>query len=466
MKYEKYLVKKGRLDLLSSLKSLDKNIVNEKLKEYNLENVNELKDYIIEDFETSLDMSKDDEFTQMYFMRLLAYENSECMTAYDEDIEDLLVFVYKNGGHYSYYIPTEIKVIIKNMLKEMSTEEQINLRNAANGPIVKDLKKLLDSLAVKDLKHIGSLFLVNRLSNKPKKELADIIYNTLTDEDKLSQVIERFIDKEFSLLKELLDNKGTIQNNKISIEQYHFLYMLGIVFLFKRDNKFYISMTDDVYNIIKQMDLSKFEKIIDENTNVYNLIKAMVELYGVVSYGEMDYYYSLYYGHGENLDMPSNALYFCDRCDNIVEIDTKYHSYFVNRILDNAKMEPIFDDIVNRKMKVKRKPIKLDDLLKYLDDNYYEDNVSKRNFKKYLRRKGLLDEQIEEIILNISKMYRLGNTFIGAAFDMLEDYGLEITENNIQEIISYLTDVFNNTRIWTNNGWTPIEMRKEYYNKN
>ena len=192
----------------------------------------------------------------------------------------------------------------------------------------------------------------------------------------------------------------------------------------------------------------------------------MVELYGVVSYGEMDYYYSLYYGNGENLDMPSNALYFCDRCDNIVEIDTKYHSYFVNRILDNAKMEPILNDIVNRQMKVKRKPIKLDDLLKYLDDNYYEDNASKRNFKKYLRRKGLLDEQIEEIILNISKMYRLGNTFIGAAFGMLEDYGLEITENNIQEIISYLTDVFNNTRIWTDNGWTPIEMRKEYNNKN
>ena len=90
-----------------------------------------------------------------------------------------------------------------------------------------DLKKLLDSLVVKDLKHIGSLFLVNRLSNKTKKELVNIIYNTLIDEDKLSQVIERFIDKEFSLLKELLDNKGMIQNNKISIEQYHFLYIVG-----------------------------------------------------------------------------------------------------------------------------------------------------------------------------------------------------------------------------------------------
>ena len=462
MKYERYLIKKEKLDLLSSLKLLDKNIVNEKLKEYGLKNINELKDYIIEEFETCLDMSKDDKFTQMYFIRLLEHENSEWMSAYEQDIEDLLVFVYDNGEHYSYYIPTEIKTIIKNMLKEMSSEEQFNLQNAANTPIVKDLKGLLNALVVKDLKHIGELFLINRLSNKPKKELVNIIYNILTNEDKLSEVIERFIDKEFNLLKELMTNKGTIQNNKISMEEYHFLHMLGIIFLFRRDNKFYISITDDVYNIIKKMDLSKFEKIIDENTKAYNLIKAMIELYGVVSYGEMDYYYSLYYGNGQDLDIPNNALYFCDRCDNIVQIHTEHNLYFVNSILDNEKFESILDDIVSRQIEIKRKPIKIDALLKYLDNNYYEDNDSKRNFKKYLKKNGVSDEQIEEIILNISKMYRLGNTFIGATFGMLEDYGIGVTENNMQEILNYLTDIYNNTRIWNNNGWTPIEMRKEY----
>ena len=44
MKYERYLIKKEKLDLLSSLKLLDKKIVNEKLKEYGLKNINELKD--------------------------------------------------------------------------------------------------------------------------------------------------------------------------------------------------------------------------------------------------------------------------------------------------------------------------------------------------------------------------------------------------------------------------------------
>ena len=52
----------------------------------------------------------------MYFERLIAHKNSECMSAYEQDIEMLLVFVYKNRDYYSYYISTEIKeIIIKNL---------------------------------------------------------------------------------------------------------------------------------------------------------------------------------------------------------------------------------------------------------------------------------------------------------------------------------------------------------------
>ena len=231
MKYEKYLVKKNKIDLMSSLKALDEKLLTKKIKEFGVNNIKELKEYIIDNFEYCLDMSKDDMFTKNYFQRLIDNENSEWMSAYQEDIEGLLVFVYENGNHYSYYIPTEIKEIINKLLFEVNPKEQFNLENAANTPIVKDLKGLLNALTVKDLRHIGDLFLINRLSNKSKKELINIIYNTLTDEFKLSEVIERFIDKEFNLLRKLKSNNGTIQDNTISIEEYHFLYMLGIVFL-------------------------------------------------------------------------------------------------------------------------------------------------------------------------------------------------------------------------------------------
>ena len=130
MKYEKYLIKKDKLDLLSSLESLNKKLLNEKFKEFGVDNIYELRDFIIEDFEFCLESSKDEPFTKMYFERLIEHEDSEWMSAYEQDIEMLLVFVYKNGNYYSYYIPTEIKAIIHKHLGSMTPEERFNLENA------------------------------------------------------------------------------------------------------------------------------------------------------------------------------------------------------------------------------------------------------------------------------------------------------------------------------------------------
>lgn len=116
MNYEKYLVKKEKCDLLSSLKSLDKKIVKEMQKRNGVNSIEELKEEIINDFEFCLKCSKDDFLTIRYFTRILKDENTTDMTIYDTDIEHLWAFVYKNNNHYSYYIATEIKKIIKKEL--------------------------------------------------------------------------------------------------------------------------------------------------------------------------------------------------------------------------------------------------------------------------------------------------------------------------------------------------------------
>ena len=117
MKFKKYLVTKGKTDLLSSLKALDEELLKEKLEEFGVDNINELKDEILDDFGFWLDIYKDDKSTKMYYKRLLDQENSEWVAPYEEEMESLLVFIYDNGNHYSYYIPTEIKQIIKKILK-------------------------------------------------------------------------------------------------------------------------------------------------------------------------------------------------------------------------------------------------------------------------------------------------------------------------------------------------------------
>jgi len=114
MKIKKYLIKKDKTDLMSALKQLDNNIIKNMLKETELNSLEELYDYIIDGFKYLIEMSKEDIFTQLYFKRLLENENSMVFSAYESDIESLMVFPYKKSGYYSYFIPNEIKKIIKN----------------------------------------------------------------------------------------------------------------------------------------------------------------------------------------------------------------------------------------------------------------------------------------------------------------------------------------------------------------
>ena len=115
-KLEKYLIKKYKTDMISSLKKVDMKIVNEKIEEYDVNSIEELAEIIIEEFKEILRLSKDDIFTQMFFERLVHNENSSIFSAYEQDVEHFTVFAYDSGEHYSYYIPDEIRKIIRDEL--------------------------------------------------------------------------------------------------------------------------------------------------------------------------------------------------------------------------------------------------------------------------------------------------------------------------------------------------------------
>ena len=117
-KLEKYLIKKDdKTDMLSSLEKVDKKIIDKKLKEYDIKTIKELAKYIIEEFKETLEMTKDDMLTQMFFSKLVNNENSMIFSAYESDVEDFFVFVYDKGSYYTYYISDEIRKIIKQKLR-------------------------------------------------------------------------------------------------------------------------------------------------------------------------------------------------------------------------------------------------------------------------------------------------------------------------------------------------------------
>lgn len=116
MEVNDYLVKKEKEDLLSSLKELKKETLNEKLKEYDLENIQELKKYIVENLKDSIKNIKNRWLLNIHFETLLDNEN-KILTIDPSDIENFIVFLYEDNGELKYYIPTEIKNIIRKSIK-------------------------------------------------------------------------------------------------------------------------------------------------------------------------------------------------------------------------------------------------------------------------------------------------------------------------------------------------------------
>ena len=116
MEVNDYLVTKDREDLLSSLKGVNRIIINKKLRELDLENLQELKKYILEHLKDSIKNIKNRWLLNVHFETLLTNENKN-LSLDPSDIENFIVFLYEEDGEIKYYMPTEVKDIIKRSIK-------------------------------------------------------------------------------------------------------------------------------------------------------------------------------------------------------------------------------------------------------------------------------------------------------------------------------------------------------------
>lgn len=115
-----YLIKTD-LTSLTLVEAL--NLLDDKIYEYN--DVLEGKDnkenaeYILKNFNELLTMTKDDIFTQIYFNKLLTDENKAVAEKMPSDIEDFIIFIYEQDDEIRYFIPKEIKDIIKKEIPKV-----------------------------------------------------------------------------------------------------------------------------------------------------------------------------------------------------------------------------------------------------------------------------------------------------------------------------------------------------------
>lgn len=258
MNYNKYLVKKEKTDLLSSLKQVNKKIINEELEDKALDNIKELKEYIIDDFELCLEMSKDDRGTIAYFTNILKNENTNQMAIYDEDIEALWAFVYKDKGGYSYYLADEIKDIIKEKLDIKDFEKELTINEKAKA----DLKNYLDNISNKYLNELYNNleFKEDKLSKK-ENVLLSINANIM-------KTIVSLTSEDIEQIKQVISGNIPEKINDVLKDTYIFYDKYG-------DKKYFI--TDDIKEMANKLNIDEME-----NDKKVTYIVFYIEANGVI----------------------------------------------------------------------------------------------------------------------------------------------------------------------------------------
>lgn len=106
---EDLIITKIKTDLLSSLKSINKEYAQKYMDDNCYDNYKEWKNNVLILFKVSFDASKNNLFTMNFFNRLVLCENTTNIVAYADDVISNIVFLYRDEDGLKYYIPDEIK---------------------------------------------------------------------------------------------------------------------------------------------------------------------------------------------------------------------------------------------------------------------------------------------------------------------------------------------------------------------
>lgn len=140
-----------------------------------------------------------------------------------------------------------------------------------------------------------------------------------------------------------------------------------------------------------------------------------------------------------------------------------HKDYFVHEaVLENEEFELLLRKKGNKPYYIPKK----NELLKYVDEAYFEKSKEYNNLLKYVKKNFIKGEKAEWLCEDIQGLSKAGlpMQFIFDSFNQFNVSFEDIDQAN--KVMQLVMELSNNTRIWENNGYTPHEIFEKYEKPN
>ncbi|WP_426348690.1 YecA family protein [Alloiococcus sp. CFN-8] len=316
------------------------------------------------------------------------------------------------------------------------------------------LKEILDGHSADDVKVIGKAIGIKSYSKMKKENLINAIVEFMLDEKNLNMRFLVADDIDIEIFEEALEGKEKIEN------PYIYRYWMEAFFIF-----FTVEGNADIPIEIKNhyLNLKNFKSYQEskERLSIINSYAlACTNLYSVIDVNKLVEIIN----SQTTLDVEAEeVIHWCITRENY----GKSNMYFYENgyVMDesfgyNASMDGQDYEIMLKAQE--GKPYYIPDkeeLLRYVDRSYIEENESFKNMLNYVRKKlNMSSSEAYDYCADIQIDIRCGST----PSEILNMYiGTETSFNNRKEVdifLQYLKEMFNNTRIPENRGYTPDEV--------
>jgi hypothetical protein len=188
-----------------------------------------------------------------------------------------------------------------------------------------------------------------------------------------------------------------------------------------------------------------------DKMEIKDYIKACVNYYGMIHEERISHIYCKHFKDSHMTALSTNDIHAIEK-EQIFYRD----GFFVHRKIVFTR------GILEHLQRINGKPYHIPDLQtleKYVDDKYYKKTLYIERLEKYvfqhLEKESI---RVESLIEAIALLVR-NEGGIQEPIDEFYRWNIHISENQIQDVIKLLMDVHNNTKMWTNNGFSPSELR-------
>lgn len=340
---------------------------------------------------------------------------------------------------------------------EASTQDmfdQMNKAAAVHGKPRTALEDCLQSLRKDELYILAANLRIAGRSGMNKQELVSSLNLTLLNQDKVLEILLLTCQEEWDLFKQLLE-QPVLESRELYPNQYGYLKEHGIIYAYWHEDRQYYVIPGEIQALIRGMDLKPFRQMWKRHRQVVDYISAAVNLYGAceclklldiynsqnaekITLGEME---SI---AGKHLARPQ--YFFRDE------------DYWVSNYFEDEAWEELPELLEQSRYKPYYIPDKTE-FLRYAESSYSQNTLQLEKLKAYILKHITREPLAVEIIM---ENIQLGSSMEEPLDGLLAEFeyqNIHLTFAQMDALIPLLVEVRNNTRLWANRGYTPVEMR-------